>query len=229
MAHYLVCPFKNFGRHRSPIDKAVRAKLKMLAKAGATLLDLGSLNSLQHLQAGDVLLIEGHGWMRSDRLFSTSRLEKAATLDVNELAAQIAGARLPLHHRMIAVLSCFGAGELAADAAIVDSPERAADVERFTRFMSNEGDGTLARWLAIALGQRHYANVAVSGYRGEVITSQRRRFTGLRVRTRYHTERDPFGYSEAVESAIDPERRTFDARGRELANQPDPLAGLAFD
>lgn len=227
MAHYVVCPFKEFGARRSPIDKAVRRKLSLLQKAGAVLVDLHAADSLHRLQPGDALLIEGHGWINSDQLFAKAKLEGAKLLDANGLAQRIANARLPLAHRTIAVLSCFSGGELDADAALANDPARLSDAQRYTRFMSNEGAGTLARWLAIALGDRHYGNVAVSGYRGEVITSKRH-FKGLRVRTRYHRVQDPFGYHEPVESAADPARRTFDARGHELMHEPDPLAGLDF-
>lgn len=231
MALYLVCPFKLkvdkqnqkwlskklriTGLKKNPaVDRALRGSIKKMESLGATFLDLDAPGSLAGLRGDDALLVEGHGWWGTGRLFSNNAFDTATytgadSIDAAGLAGKIGAAGLPETHRLVVLLSCFGSGLMEQDEAELE--ENRPDT--YVRYSGAKGEGFMASVLAAQLGVNGYANIRVTGYPSEVTISPGE----ATFRTVTHYARDPdlgnyWGFSgTAAELA-----KTYDAAGREV-------------
>lgn len=134
-------------------------------------------DSLSGVKDDDMLIIAGHGLPNSDKIGVTTNpgtkilgvtvvAPTQATMTANDLADEIATARLPDSHRYIKLITCGGGGMAAVDdknATITNNKVTAIPVTTHSH-----ATDCLASVLAKALGQRGYNSVMVKGYPGFV-------------------------------------------------------------
>jgi hypothetical protein len=178
MSHkWLYFPFKDISN--DPTMPGNQKRYEDKYGTGVTVLMKGA--RLMYVKEQDMLIIAGHGLPNSGKIGVTTEqgisfevLGKTVwvkdpteqTMTANDLAEEIADAKLPKNHKYIKLITCGGAGMVA-----VDDAKATIDTGKVTAVSvtaHSHGADCLASVLAKALGLKGYQSVMVKGYPGYV-------------------------------------------------------------